>query len=292
MKITKEMLAMADIKKGQSYSINPAEIVVDKELNPRLDYGDKDSSGNESDEWISFKNSIKDNGIQQHLKVYFDEGTKSFHLVHGFRRMKALQELLDSGDADLHEIEYVGIDIVEDNKENAIIGHFLLNSGKSLNDVEMAEGLKRLKAQSGEDNVAELARKIGLPYQKVHNLLMFAENAGEQLKKAVVKNDISFNAAKSIINKTKGVRDQVRLLKETKDNAEKTGKKITAAKIDETRVNLETKIGNVISEVSKHPEINVEALNMFKALVKAIKNNTSIEDMIPIFNIHLEVAEA
>jgi hypothetical protein len=277
MKVTNEMLK--NVKKGQSYSIAPSEILVDRELNPRSEYG-------EGDDWTSFKESIKDRGIEQNLKAYFDADKKEFHLVHGFRRMKAVQELIAEG----HDIPLVPFDIVENNKEDAIIGHFVLNSGKPLTDAEMAEGLKRLKTHSGEENVAELARKVGIPYQKAHNLLNFAVSAGAQLKKAVASGEISFSVANKIAH-AGNITEQNRLLKEGKEKSSTAGKsKVRTqhiSKINTEKVNLETKIGNLMAEADKSEDLDKEAFNMFVAVIKALKAGTPTADILPLFNLQV-----
>jgi len=279
MKITKNMLE--GVKKGNSYSINPSDIVVDAEMNPRQEYGN-------GDDWDSFKKSIMDLGIQQNLKVYFDETNNKYHLAHGFRRMKAVQELAQEG----HVIELIPVDIVENDKEAAIIGHFVLNSGKALTDPEMAEGLRRLKMYSGVENVSELARKAGISTQKGYTLLNFAENAGSQVKKALANGEIAFSVANSIIHNSGSISEQNKLLKEGKEKAKTEGKeKIRTQhigmKISDGKVNLETKIGNLLAELDKAEEVDKEAVNMFIAIVKALKSGKTTEEIIPLFNIQV-----
>lgn len=218
MNITEEMVGT--LRKGTSYSVPPREIVVDPSKNPRIDYG----SG---EEWEAFKEAIRDYGVQQNIKVSYNEETKKFELVHGFRRMRAVNEILDElqeGES-IETLKFVNVDIVEDNQEDALIGHFILNSGKALNDVEMGEALNHLKVLTHESNISELARRVGLSYQKVNNLLTFAAGASAQIKKSVLSGETAFTSGVAMVKKTKGnIKDQNRMLKEAREAVNSDGK--------------------------------------------------------------------
>lgn len=281
-KVSREILSGEGIKKTVGYQIDPTLIMIDDELNPRIDYGD-------GDDWDSFKESIRDYGLQQNIKVYYNEDDGKFHLVHGFRRMKAIMELLaEDTDQIKEKLELIGVDIVENNKEEAIISHFTLNSGKPLTDAEMAEGVLRLKKFGGITKVAELARKVGLPYQKVNMLLTFAEMASSQVKKAVNTGEMAFTTAvNGIINKSGSITEQNTLLKEAKTRAKESGKtKVRISSISkEEKENLETKIGNLIAEASADESVPTETLEMFKSIIKALKDDVEIENILGYFKI-------
>lgn len=275
--MNKEMLA--GVERGIKYAINPIDIIADKDLNPRLDYGSPE-------DWESFKNSIKDYGVQQNIKVYYDEPTKTYHLVHGFRRMEAVKQIL-ADDPTLEILQLVNVDIVEKNDENALIGHFILNSGKPLNDVEMGDALLKFKKLTHENNIAEIARRIGLPYAKVNTLLGFAEKAGVKVKKAVISGEMSFSDAKTLVKKNKGIKDQAIVMEAAKQQALESGSKKIKI-VDEEKVNFETRIGNLIAFLMEDEDVDVEAVNMFKAVIKALKDKVPNEDIVPIFNLQKE----
>ena len=267
-------------KSKTAYTVDPRVIKIDDKLNPRMDYGTPE-------DWIEFKNSIREKGVQQNLKVFIDQQTQEFHLYHGFRRMKAVLELIEEG----VNIETVPFDEVSPNEEEAIVDHFVLNNGKPLNDVEMAEGLHKLKVLSGDASLAEISKRIGLDYQKAHNLYFFAEHAGTQLKKQVVGDAMSFSTAFNIAKTAKSVTEQNKMIKEGVIKAKKEGKdKIRGkhiAKISEQKVSFEVKLGNILIEAEKDPHVDREVINMIQALMKAIKEGKDSKDIVHILNLQL-----
>jgi len=270
------------VKKHNRTLINPDNIVVDwdnKSLgsNPRMNY-----SRNKS-EWKLFVDSIRDNGIQQNIKLYLGADDK-WHLRHGFRRFKAVQQLKEEGLV----VELVPFDEVSDNEEEALVDHFDLNNGKPLTDIEAAEGLRRLRQLTGQKNVAELARRVHIPYIKAVNLLNFADKAATQVKKAVVDGNLSFAVAKNIVSASKNTTEQVKLLKEGQEHAKSTGKnKIrikNIAKVKEAKLPLDKKLLEILDEAEHVEGMDIDFLNKVKSFVSAIQDGKSSKEVLDILS--------
>ena len=78
------------IQRKNAYQMNPLNITVNPTENPRKDYG----------EFESLKASIKENGLQYPVSVHeVRENGKTVKVIltHGFRRMKAINELIAEG---------------------------------------------------------------------------------------------------------------------------------------------------------------------------------------------------
>ena len=92
------------VKRGDAYSANPLEIVVNFEDNPRVDYG--------GELFEDLKRQIAQNGVEVPLKVFVNNEGK-LELGHGFRRMRAVMELIAEG----HMITSVPFEKIDNNEE-------------------------------------------------------------------------------------------------------------------------------------------------------------------------------
>ena len=199
--------------RGDSFNMNPADIEINWEENPRKDYGTEDEQN-------ELKESIRLNGIMLPIHVY-SVGSK-FKLGHGFRRMKAVTELLAEG-LDIR----VPVIKIETNEEAILLAHFTLNTGKPLTDLEIGETLNRLCKLLGEDNFTNISKRSGIEYQKVVRLVNLVRNASTQVKTAIANDEMSVTTAIELVAVTSGVAEQNEVLAELKETAEvtKSGKK-------------------------------------------------------------------
>lgn len=216
-------------KRSDAYSMNPRDINVDFSTNPRIDYGDED--------FLELKESIKINGLIQPLTVYIDQRDGKVHLAHGFRRMKAILELISEG---LSELTSVKVITVENNIETILIHHFVQNTGKKLSDLELGETLLRLYNIMGEGSAKEISEKTGIGYQKVLNLISFAKKGSTKIKNAVKEKVLSMSNAIAIADTADSVTHQNEVLEEAETKMKESGtKKIKPAHISilEARMN-------------------------------------------------------
>lgn len=195
-----------------SFRVNPTEIIVDWSSNPREDYG--------GDDFQELKNSIEKEGVIMPLMVYIDKDTNKLHLAHGFRRMKAILELIDEG----KEIEVVPIKQIENNIEKILEYHLTLNNGKPLSDIEIAVTLKQLFKYVGEDYNL-VAKKANMSYQKVYNLINYIESSSTLSQEMVRKQTLSLANAMAIANQAKNIDQQNEILKNAENKATSEGRK-------------------------------------------------------------------
>lgn len=268
-----------------SYRIDPLKIKVDfndKDGNPRTDY--KISP----EKWKNFKESIKENGVLVSLKLYKDE-EGNWNLAHGYRRLQAVLELLKEGT----KIELVPFEQVIKNEEQILVDHFTLNNGEPLNDVELAEGLKRLKTMMGDDvKESDVARRVNLDYQKVHNLLKFVEKATTQVKKAVMRGDMSFAIANKIVRTSKSSSEQISLLKEGKQTSKEQGNdKIRAQHIKKvgstsiSKIPFEIKLRMALDNALQNKDVEKDIVKIFTQVIDAVKKTEPIENIIELLKI-------
>ena len=261
------MLDAQGISRTDGYSVEPEKIEVTWSDNPRRDYG----TGTE--EWDQLKISIKNEGVKVPLDVYYDETKEELRLAHGFRRMKAVQELIKEGT----EFKKIRVNIINNNEETILISHLSLNTGKPLNDVEKANILGQLNKRGFEPK--EIAGKTGINLQKVYQLIEFDKNAGKTLKDAVAKDEIKITAAKKVIKKAKTITAQEELLEKAAKTKKK--KRIRAQDIDKPEEKT-IAVSPLIPEGSIGAKISTQIPSMenIKAVIEMLSQHSySKEEM-------------
>src|SRR5690606_41041461 len=114
--IESKKINLRDIaKRTDLFNIDPRLIKVDWDSNPREDYGDED--------FEELKESIRSNGVEMPLLVFIDKVSNEIALAHGFRRMKAISQLIEEG----VEITSVPIKNIPNNLETILAYHLTLN---------------------------------------------------------------------------------------------------------------------------------------------------------------------
>jgi ParB-like chromosome segregation protein Spo0J len=264
-------------KKGQKM-INPREIVInwnDKTLaaNPRIFFGNKK-------QWKVWKQSIEDNGFITPVRVYKSEDGR-YHLRHGFRRMKAMLEILQEGKPE-NNFQFVPVEVVENNEKEALRDHFQLNSNLPLTDIEQAEGIRRYMKLTGQSMIAPVARELGIEYVKAVNLEKFIRMAHSEVVKAVNEGVITFSMAKNVVKNASTPAEQAKLIKEGRDTVAKAktktgkirayhiGKVKTAAESKNTT--LDTKIFNILNDASTAKGIDTDFVSRMLNVLNAIKD--------------------
>lgn len=148
-------------KKKDIHLLDPRGISFDPENNPRQFYGTDQA-------WKEFKNSIKVNGVQMPISI--KRTSDGIVLVHGYRRMKAVMELIEEG----IDIKYVKAEAVAKgyNEEKELLDHLTLNSGLPLTPMEEAIVFQRLIDRGWTQK--EIGDAVGKTQGKVSNTLKLA----------------------------------------------------------------------------------------------------------------------
>jgi ParB-like chromosome segregation protein Spo0J len=259
--------------RNDAYSVAPLSINVDHSKNPRQDYGDQDGS----EDFGELKESIKIHGLLQPVSIYIDQTTGLLHLAHGFRRMKAVLELVAEG----VNIEKIKVFEVPNNEETILLQHFVLNTGKPFKDLELADMLNQLTVM-GEENKAEISRQTGIKYEKVVRLIDFARKSSTKIKKAVQAKELSLTTAISLVNALDSISDQNTALETAKEDATAKGSKkikvenIQVLKKADESVNLNAKLRTFISTVKStdNADLDQDFATRLENLLNAMEAKT------------------
>lgn len=217
---TPQLLAekRADLRK-----VDPRAIVIE-DTNPRVDYGDIDN----------LMQTLVSNGMQQPVKVKKIRGTETYRLVHGFRRMTAVKKAFELG-LDTSKIERIPVVLTEDNytEVSELVDHFILNSGLPLSPIEEAEAINKLRNVHGL-TPKEISEKIGKTQAHVSNMLTLA-SANEKVKNFIKNGKINATTVLSIIRESDDTAIQVKIIEDSLQKAQQSGKtKVTAKNLTGT----------------------------------------------------------
>lgn len=270
------------VKRGNKFSIDPRLIVVD--FNKSVTDGGNprklDSYGT-PEEWSELKESILNEGILQNIKLYIDaDGNKC--LSHGYRRLKAVLELIEEG----HNIESVPFDLVSNNEEKRIVDHLVLNTGTPLTDLEKAEAIRQLSVLTGKTSPADLHKLTYIPAQKISVLMNFISLATTQVKDKLASKKISFDTANKLATKSKNTREQNALLKQGETAMKEAGdSKIMKRHISGLRTSLsfDTQFGLLLSKANKSENVDREFLERLQTLITLIKDGSPESEQLSIF---------
>lgn len=203
-------------KKTDILSVDPRTLYVKEGFNVRVDMGDLDS----------LSESIASIGQLVPLKVSKDRGLERYRVIDGHRRFEAIKLAIKNG----HSIPYVKVELFTGNGEDELFAMIVTGTGqKSLNEVEQAEGVKRLVSMGYTPE--ELSKKIGKSIPYVYNLIKIS-NLPKFVKDEIVLGNISGG---TVVHIQKSVTDESELIKQVKktiSNATKDGsvKKMATAK--------------------------------------------------------------
>ncbi len=208
-------------KKTDLMLIDPRNIVIEDEFNVRSDYGNIDE----------LAKSIVEVGQLEPIMVAKQRGTDQYILTDGHRRMKAILKAIENGNS----IQYVKAIVTSGNMEDRIFAMVITGIGKKpLNNLEEGEAYKRLKAYGYE--VKDIAAKVGKSLPHIYNMLKLAD-VPQQVKKHIIKGDISGNTVVSLLKDVKTADDLLKAVEEAVLNSEieheedaKAGKKTAKKK--------------------------------------------------------------
>ena len=279
------------VKRGDLYTMNPLDIKVVWKDNPRFDYGT-------DEEWNELKNSIKNEGVKNPVQVYVDKRTKEIYLAQGYRRMKAVLELLNEG-VDLTSIK---VEQIEFNEEAILQNHYTQNNtGKPLSDLEMSELLSRVKKLSG-GTPQEIAKRFGMDAQKVTKLINYVSEASSLNKKMVRQKEISLANAMAVAKQANGIREQNAILNKAAQEMKKSGaKKIKPIHLVKSGVVSKTSVASAISRAnsdssletlkreiayastSQEEDIDIEFVERVEKVVDAVEKEMAPEELAQYF---------
>lgn len=210
------MESQVAIQRKNAYQMNPRHIIVDNSQNPRKDYGTED--------YTALKESIRENGLQYPVSVHeVREGgvTTSVRLTHGFRRMRAVNELI------AEEIEFPNSSTVPVMKSNGdrktvLIEHMVLNGGKELTPLEKADAVIELRNLGL--TYEEIAKRTGMRQQIAYNYGRFGVEASAKVRQAVEVGQLTITTASKLVSDSSSKAEQDEKLEAAVSTASSRGK--------------------------------------------------------------------
>ncbi len=260
--------------------IDPRELVInwsDKTLgaNPRKDYGSPAV-------WKAWQKNIAAEGIKDPIFIY-KEADGRYHLSHGFRRMKAMLEILALNNPNF-DYQLVPVVVTKKDEVAFLKNHFTLNTSLSMNEIEMAQGIRNYMKLTRTKNIQLVARELGIEYVKATQLNKFINSAHRNVAKAVSDGVITFSRAKTIVKVAKSLGEQADLIEEGRKaaaaalEAGKGNGKIRAyhmkkVKAAEEKANgaVDTKIVNILTDARSSKALDKDFIDRMLEVVSAIR---------------------
>jgi ParB/RepB/Spo0J family partition protein len=184
--------------------------------NLRIDYGEEDGSFQE------LIDSIRENGIRNAIQAYRDPANPELWiLIDGHRRHKAAMWLIENEGLTVR-VNLLPVDRKTLSDEKLIIDMFTTNTGKQLGPLEMAEGVRRLRAQKLE--IKDISQKLGLDRRYVRNLELLG-GAPKRIRDLIFQNKIGWTVALSFIKSSEDYTDAIAQIEKAFNVAKGTQKK-------------------------------------------------------------------
>lgn len=253
--------------KSDIIKVDPRLIIPDFDFNIRNDYGDLEE----------LKASIAVNGVKKPLQGR-REGNY-FKITDGFRRTKAVQELLEEG-TDVARVP-ITLEGRGYNDEKRIFDMFISNSGKPLTPLEEGHGF--LKLQNFGYSQTEIAAKLGKNESHVSNMISLA-NSPKHIQNELTQGTISASTAVQILRKTDDENEQKEMVEEGKATASKKGKKKVAGKdVEKIRKKKPIEIMEEAFDQLVEEGVENEKVNALEKTINQIRNGASGKDVAEIY---------
>jgi ParB family chromosome partitioning protein len=263
-------------RNGEIYLVPVSEIIVDEaKNNTRVDYGDIEG----------LAESIKNSGLKNPILLKKERGKDEYHLVHGHRRMRAINHLIKLG------VEYPKVRAIlvpkDYNQDNVLLDMLTLNDGKPLSVYE--QGLVFVQLIDRGFKEKEIAEKVGRSVKFVRDGMEMAK-LPKSIQNEIAEGTISGYTAVEIA-KVAGDEDKaVETVKNAIDEAKKENggkkKKATArhAKVGGTPFKTLERVCELLTQL----EINTEGAILFKRAMKLAKMKEAPEKIFEIFDNEVE----
>lgn len=249
-------------QKSDLLKVDPKSIQFEHKNNPREDYGDIKS----------LMSYIEENGTEGlppiKVKTIKDaDGNKAYQLIHGYRRMTAITNLLAKG-VEIKRVVARPVPRGYSDKDE-LIDHLAENSGMKLNAMEEANVFSKLIKFGWSQ--AEIAKRIGKTQSHVSQVMKLA-GSSDYVKDTLAKGLISGALVVKVMNDNKGDDKAVeRILKASVKKLEVTGdKKVTTKNLQVQRVSKYRKLFDGAYTQLREKETPAETLVALKEKVEPI----------------------
>ncbi len=185
-------------------------IAVEDGFNQRLDYG--------SDDFETLKNSIKNKGVQEPIRVVPDPKNKNrFILREGHRRMRAVELLIKAG---INIKKVPAMISHKESPEQSFVRMISANSGKSFSKIEQGLVFTKL-VEAYKYSVKEVAEETGHGENHVYYCMKLAE-APRKYHKSMADGSLSHVLVTNVMRECKDTPEKMdKVLEDALKRAEK-----------------------------------------------------------------------
>lgn len=199
--------------KSDIYRIDPRNIIVQKDFNSRVDFGDLEELAEQ----------IKEQGVLNPITVIpfkEEDGTEKYRLVDGERRYRATMLLINSG----FEIPRIPalFQPKSTTEEEMLIQQLMRNEGKQFNEYELGIAYNKFR-KLGYTN-AEIAQKLGVKRWKVDCFLAHLdrdEKVQDLMKQGRITGVDVRHIYQSAKSESAAVKQILKLVEKAEDKGEK-----------------------------------------------------------------------
>jgi ParB family chromosome partitioning protein len=238
--------------------IDPRQIVVNTDENPRVDYGDMKA----------LEASIEINGVKDPIKV--QKGKDGIVLIHGFRRMTAVNNLLARG-VEVARVPCIAV-ARGYNKDDALFDHFIENSGKNLTPLEEAHLFKSLNDRGFSQ--AEIAKKIGKTQGAVSHTMRLTQTT-KKVQNLINEGVVAATLVQKVIKECDGDQEMVeRKLISAVESLEGTKKnKVTESVVKVKRVSKYHKLFSASIDVLREQNVSEKKIAKVQTIMDALEES-------------------
>ena len=271
---TETLAAPSRLKRtGEVFLIPFNQIEIDSEMNNgRIDLGDLEE----------LADSIQESGLRIPLLVKKVRNEERYLLVHGKRRLKALEILINRG------VEMPGIKctltVAGYSIENSLFDQIIMNDGKPYSSVEQGIVFSQL-VDRGYD-VKEISKKVAKSVTHILNCIEIA-SLPKKIRDLVATGAVSGLTA---VQLSKVVTSEDELIDQLQTAVEKAPlspdgekKKVTNKNVEQIASISPLKKMSEVKRILLEREIENERTELFMTLLSRLKAGVDIEELIQLF---------
>ena len=262
------------LKRSNEVFLVPFEqIELDEQNNnKRMEFGDIDG----------LADSIENSGLKTPLLLKKVRGEERFILLHGHRRFRAIQLLINRG------VEFAGIKSflapVDYTNDNVLLDMITMNDGKPFTNLE--QGLVFVQLVDRGFNEAEISKKVGKSTSHIRNCMEMA-SLPKKIQNMIASGSLSGLTA---VELSKNVKSEDELIAQIEAAVEQAPVSEDGKKKKITKKNVEKianssplkKMEELKAKLSEQGIVNKNTALLDK-LVSRLKAKQSVEEIIEIF---------
>lgn len=260
-------------RNGEVFLVPIDQIVVDEaKNNKRTDYGDIEELA---------QSIASESGLKTPILLKKIRGEEKYELIHGHRRMRAIQLLISKG------VEFPRVRAflapVNYTQDDVLLDMIIMNDGKPFNNYEQGLVFVQLKGRGFTET--EISKRVGKSTTHIHNCIEMA-SLPKVIQNEIAAGNISGGTAVSIFKNAENEEEAVLFVQNTilKAKEESGGKqKKATSRHAENAALSPIKTLERVAELLEEHKINNSKVSLFKALLSRSRAKVKPEDFIELF---------